>query len=439
MEACYYDPTPPVPGRRLGWNGVQFNPETRPVPVARQRIHLPPAAWRRAVSSAFSHSLWVGDSITELERAFAGFIGTPDAVAVPSGRAGLRFIFEALGLEPGAEVICSAFAYPVVPHLARTLGFDVRFADIEMQTLGMDPAALEKMISDRTGVVIATHLYGVPCRIREIRDLCVARGATLIEDCAHCYGASVAGQAAGSFGSFGYFSYETSKPINTMGGGIVTTADPVMAGRIREVAARQQPKDLAWLVKRLLKTSFEAVVTHPVPFSLGVYPALRLMQAGPDGDDRFASGYQPDETTMEGRMGRFTNYQAGLGREQMRHVLPQLEERIRKAERLIDALEDVVRFQKSSDPEVRSNYMLVTALFSKMEEVSQRLLRLGVDTKHHYMRDCTAIGEHGGSFPNAERAEREVLHLPAYPELSDARIDWVAERVRRVVEELGDA
>ena len=115
MEACYYDPTPPVPGRRLGWNGVQFNPETRPVPVARQRIHLPPAAWRRAVSSAFSHSLWMGESITELERAFAGFIGAPDAVAVPSGRAGLRFIFDALGLEPGAEVICSAFAYPVVP------------------------------------------------------------------------------------------------------------------------------------------------------------------------------------------------------------------------------------------------------------------------------------------------------------------------------------
>jgi dTDP-4-amino-4,6-dideoxygalactose transaminase len=64
------------------------------------------------VKSALGGELWAGDLIAELENAFAQFIGTPDAVAVPSGRAGLRFIFEALDLEPDAEVICSAFAYP---------------------------------------------------------------------------------------------------------------------------------------------------------------------------------------------------------------------------------------------------------------------------------------------------------------------------------------
>lgn len=406
------------------------------MPVARQRIHLPPRAWRRAVATATTGRLWEGDAIADLERAFARFIGTPDAVTVPSGRAGLRFIFDALDLEPGAEVICSAFAYPVVPFLAHKLGYDVRFADCELETLGMDAAALEAMISDRTKVVIATHLYGVPCRIREIRDLAEAHGAILVEDCAHCYGASVAGQAAGSFGGFGYFSYETSKPINTMGGGIVTTADPEMATRIREVAAEQEPKDLAWLRKRLLRTTFEATVTNPLAFGLGVYPALRLMQKKGE-DERFASGYLPDETTLQGRMGRFTNYQAVLGLDQMKTVLPQLEKRISNAERLIKALEDVVWFQSNDDPEVRSNYMLVTALVPRLHEVSARLLQLGVDTKHHYMRDCTAIGDHGGSFPGAETAEREVLHLPAYPEISSARIDWIAERVRRVVTELG--
>ena len=81
--------------------------------------------------------------------------------------------------------------------------------------------------------------------------------------------------------------------------------------------------------------------------------------------------------------------------------------------------------------------MLVTALVPRLYEVSARLLQLGVDSKHHYMRDCTGIGEHGGSFPCAEQAEREVLHLPAYPEISDARIDWIAKQVRRVVAELG--
>jgi len=404
------------------------------VAVARQRIHLPPRAWRRALAAGFRDEGGGLEAIEALERAFAGFVGVPDAVAVPSGRAGLRFILDALDLEPGAEVICSAFAYPVVPYLAHSLGSAVRFAECELDTLGMDPDALSKVISDRTRVVIATHLYGVPCRIREIRDLAAAHGARLIEDCAHCYGASVAGRSAGSFGDFGYFSFETSKPINTMGGGIVSVRDPEHAARLRRVAREQEPKDPSWLRKRLQKTTFEATVTHPLVFNLGVYPALRVLQSRDD-SDRFASGYQPDETTMKGRMGLYTSYQAQLGLDQMASVAPILERRIANAERLMSQLEEVVRFQRSDDPDVRSNYMLVTALMPEMQKVSHRLLELGVDTKHHYMRDCTGIGDGGGEFPLAAQAEREVLHLPAYPELDDARIDWIAERVRRAVQE----
>jgi perosamine synthetase len=406
------------------------------VAIARQRIHLPPSAWRRAIGAGFDDSKGGVETIEAFEKAFAEVMASPDAVAVPSGRAGLKFTLDALGLDDGAEVICSAFAYPVVPYIAHTLGYSVRFADCELQTLGMDPESLEEIISDRTAVVIATHLYGVPCRIREIRELARRHGAVLIEDCAHCYGASVDGQPAGSFGTFGYFSFETSKPINTMGGGMVTVSDPDLAQRVREVVRAQQPKHGSWLRKRLQKTTFEAFVTNPAVFNLAVYPALRVLATRDDGD-RFASGYQPDETTMEGRMGRYTPYQATLGLDQMATVGPQLEDRISNAERLFRHLVGIVLFQRNTDPDVTSNYMLVTALMPKLHEVARRLLELGVDSKHHYMRDCTGIGDGGGSFPNAARAEREVLHLPAYPELSPSRIDWIAERVRRAVNDVG--
>lgn len=404
--------------------------------VARQRIHLPPRAWRRAIAAGFSDDHGDSDAIPRFERAFADFIGVPDAVVVPSGRAGLRFTLDALDLDEGAEVICSAFAYPVVPYIAHLLGYRVRFADCELDTLGMDPKSLAEVISDRTRVVITTHLYGVPCRIREIRGLAEAHGAVLIEDCAHCYGASVDGRLAGSFGTYGYFSFETSKPINTMGGGIVTVGDPALAERVRQVARAQDPKPGSWLRKRLLTTTFEAMVTNPLMFNLAVYPALRVLQSRED-SERFASGYHPDDVTLEGRMGRFTTYQATLGLDQMRSVTPMLDRRIANAERLIRHLTGLVRFQHSDDPDVTSNYMLVTALMPRMQEVSKRLLELGVDTKHHYMRDCTAIGDAGGSFPRAAQAEREVLHLPAYPELDPSRIDWIADRIRRAVNELG--
>ena len=104
---------------------------------------------------------------------------------------------------------------------------------------------------------------------------------------------------------------------------------------------------------------------------------------------------------------------------------------------MIDRLSDKVRFQKNDAADVHSNFMLVTALFPKMEQMANQLLKLGVDTKHDYMRDCSRLLENGPDFPRAAQAEREVLHIPAYPELGEQQIDWIAERVERAVELVG--
>jgi len=405
--------------------------------IARQRIELPPRALTRALGGMFGGSLWEGEFVERLESAFAEFIGAPAAVAVPSGRAGLRFTLDALELAPGSQIICSAFGYPVVPHIAKSLGYDVRFADCELETLGMDPAALEQVISDRTKVVIATHLYGVPCRIDEIAKIAEAHGAILIEDCAHCFGASVAGKRAGAYGTYGYFSFETSKPINTLGGGMVTMNDPDLARRVKNVASKEPGKNLKWLTKRLAKTAFEATVTQPLVFNLGVYPALRMAQSRKTTEDRFASGYHSDEVTMAGRLGRYTNYQAGLGLAQMETVKGLLDKRVHNARLLIDRLTPGVHFQTNNRPGVESNFMLVTALFPRMEEVAAELLRRGVDTKHHYMRDCSKLLDGEPDFPLAVRAENEILHLPAYPTLGDSQIDRVAAAVEEVVHQIG--
>jgi dTDP-4-amino-4,6-dideoxygalactose transaminase len=136
-------------------------------------------------------------------------------------------------------------------------------------------------------------------------------------------------------------------------------------------------------------------------------------------------------------MGRFSNYQARLGLAQMTRTLPQLERRVANARRLIDPLRELVRFQTNPRSDVESNYMLVTAMFPRMEEVARELLRHGVDSKHRYMRDCSGLLDGEVSFPRAARAEREVLHLPAYPEIGDAQIDRIAQRVKNVVSALG--
>jgi dTDP-4-amino-4,6-dideoxygalactose transaminase len=81
--------------------------------------------------------------------------------------------------------------------------------------------------------------------------------------------------------------------------------------------------------------------------------------------------------------------------------------------------------------------MLVTGLFPDMQQVARRLLARGVDSKYHYMRDCSLLLDGIPSFECAAQAEEQVLHLPAYPELSNRQIDFVATEVRQVVGEMG--
>ena len=407
--------------------------------IPRQRVRLPGSAWTSALLGAIRGDLWDGPQIRQFEMAFAAAIGASDAVAVPSGRAGFRFLFDGMQLEPGSEVICSAFGYPIVPYLVKSLGYDLKFVDCELRTFGMDPNALQQAISGSTRAVIATHLYGVPCRIPEIAAISSANGAALIEDCAHCFGASVGGKKVGTFGDAGCFSFETSKVINTMGGGMVTVRESQLGDRIRRSAKMEPRNGLRWLMKRLLKTSFEAAVTNPLLFNLGVYPALRLASRGADVHDRFASGYHGDEVSMAGKMGQYTNYQARLGLKQMQSAVSLNERRTVNAERLKSLLRDQVTFQQPEGPDVVANYMLVTSLMPNLRDVAARLLKVGVDTKHLYMRDCSRMFDKNADFPNAARAEAEALHLPAHPQLSDAQIDAVAAKVASVVTDAGVA
>ena len=402
--------------------------------IARQRIRLPQGAWRSAAASLLRGNLWEGSNIEHFERAFAEYIGTPDAVAVPSGRGGFKFLFDGLQLEAGNEVICSAFGYPIVPFLVKSLGYELKFVDCELQTLGMDPDLLERVISGKTAAVIATHLFGVPCQVAPIAELARANAAALIEDCAHCYGAAVNGKKVGSFGDAGCFSFETSKVINTMGGGMVTVSRRELGQRIREAAGSEQKNGMKWLGRRLAKTTFESAVTNPMLFNLGVYQALRLAPRGEE--DRFASGYHGDEVSMAGKMGRYTNYQAELGLKGMQTVGDIVTRRKANAERLINNLRDIIRFQEPAGPDAYANYMLVTALVPDLGELSDRLLRAGVDTKHLYMRDCSRMFDGNAEFPNAARAEKEVLHIPAHPHLSIAQIDALSGKIRKVVESM---
>jgi dTDP-4-amino-4,6-dideoxygalactose transaminase len=216
---------------------------------------------------------------------------------------------------------------------------------------------------------------------------------------------------------------------------MITTDDRELAERLRKICAAQPPNGFPWLSKRLLKTTFEAFVTHPLGFNLVVYPALRLALGG---REEFTSGYAPDTLTVAGKLGRYTSFQAELGLAQIDALAPLAERRRKNARRIIDRLSPRVPFQGTDEPDVVPNPMLLAARFANAPKVARALLARGIDTKRGYMRDCSGLLEEPADLPNAARVDREVLHVPAFPDLTEAQVDRVATALEDVLDELGE-
>ncbi|MBQ8747328.1 MAG: aminotransferase class I/II-fold pyridoxal phosphate-dependent enzyme [Clostridia bacterium] len=178
----------------------------------------------------------VGKNINEAERIVAEMIGVQHAVALSSGTAALHLSMKLASIKPGDKVFCSdmTFAATVNPIVYEG-GLPV-FIDGEYDTWNMDPASLEKafeLYPDVKTVVVA-NLYGTPAKLDEIRAICDAHGASLIEDAAESLGATYKGKQTGTFGDYNVISFNGNKIITGSSGGMLLTDDIDVANRVRK-------------------------------------------------------------------------------------------------------------------------------------------------------------------------------------------------------------
>lgn len=164
------------------------------------------------------------------EAEFAAFLGTRHALAVSSGTAALGVALSALGVGPGQEVIIPAYLWVSVAAAVVNQGAIPVIADID-ETFCLDPAGVERRITDRTTGIILVHMSGAPGDVRAIQALARRRGLFLLEDCAQCGGGSVGGQKAGTFGDMGVFSFQMNKNMTAGEGGCVVTGDSRLYSR----------------------------------------------------------------------------------------------------------------------------------------------------------------------------------------------------------------
>ncbi len=162
--------------------------------------------------------------VREFEEKFAAYCGSKHGQAVTSGTAALKVAMAALGIGPGDEVITQGFTFVATWEAIFDVGAVPVFTEVD-ETLNMDPADLEKKITDKTKLIIPVHMLGAQARINEILAVANKHGIPVLEDTAQAPGASLNGKALGSFGVCGTFSFDSVKTITTGEGGMIITDD----------------------------------------------------------------------------------------------------------------------------------------------------------------------------------------------------------------------
>jgi len=330
----------------------------------------------------------LGDEVAAFEREWAVFCGSPFAVSCASGTDAITLALLGLGVGIGDEVLTvSMTCAPSAVGIQRA-GATPVFVDVEAERLTMDPLRLEAALTARTKAIVPVHLYGRMADMERILAFANANGLLLVEDCAQAHGAALSGRPAGSFSDAAAWSFYPTKNLGALGdGGAVTTARPEVAEKIRKLRvygyATRNDADVAGFNSRL------------------------------------------DELQAAGLRVNLARLAAGNAR---RRAI---------AARYDAALAAVLRLPPPARAgEVPAHHLYVVRVDDR-DAFRGRLEAAGVGTDVHYPR---AVHEQPafatlprGPLPETERAMREVVSLPLYPQLADDEVERVIEAVRASV------
>lgn len=202
----------------------------------------------RAVIAALREGDWGGfplpnERAATFARAFAERHDSAHALCVANGTVSLEVALQAMGVEPGAEVIVPAYTFEATASAALFAGCVPVFADIDPDTYCIDVGAAEALVTERTQAIVPVHLAMTVADLDALGALGEKHGLVVLEDCAHAHGARWRGRGVGSWGDAGSFSFQSSKLMTSGEGGIVTTSDDAILDRLHALVncGRQRP------------------------------------------------------------------------------------------------------------------------------------------------------------------------------------------------------
>jgi perosamine synthetase len=343
-----------------------------------------------------------GPFVSEFESRIAAYLGVEEAVVVNSGTSALVCALEAHGIGPGDEVIVPSFTFIATANAVELVGAQPVFADIERDTYGLDPEAVQDQVTPDTAAVIPVHLYGGACRIGELTTVAEEYDIAVIEDAAEAMGARTDEGMLGTIGDAGVLSFCQNKIISTGEGGAVVTDDPAVAARAR-----------------------------------------RFRSHGRAAEDYFYSGESGQYVDVGGNL-RLSDLSAGLGCAQIERIEELVGGRRRAADAYTEQFEQVPHAEPDTVDVGRHVYQLYTVTFDECVDratVVATLEEHGISAKpywdtpvHLTTRYREAYGYEPGHLPVTEDVAERVLSLPIHPNITTEEIDRVVTAVRAGVE-----
>lgn len=347
---------------------------------------------RAAIDSVLEKQHFIlGPEVKALEKEIAAYCGTKFAVGVASGTDALILGLRACGVGLGDEVIVPSFTFIATADAVSALGATPVFAEIQNDTMNLDPVSVAKVITSRTKAIVPVHLYGQCVDMDPLLDLAKTHGLKIVEDTAQAIGATYKGRQAASMGDAGCISFFPSKNLGGYGdGGMVVTNSEEIAKRLVSLRAHGSVKkyfseEQGWN-SRL--DELQAAILRV---------KLRRLDQWNGGRRAAAESY---DKLLLGREGIAIPGRSGTGE----HVFHQYTVRVRDR-----------------------------------DAVQKRLAEAGVTTMVYYPTPIhlqpiyASFGGRPGDLPITESACEQALSLPMFPEITAGQIEYVCDALQQAV------
>jgi dTDP-4-amino-4,6-dideoxygalactose transaminase len=337
----------------------------------------------------------LGPNVSALENEVPPVCDCSFGIAVNSGTDAIIVALAAAGVGPGDEVITTPFTFVATTEAIMIVGAKPVYVDIDPLDFNINADLIEQAITERTKAILPVHLYGQCAAIGRIEEIAKKHGLKLIADGAQAIGSQHKGKGIGAFGDAATLSFYPTKNLGACGdGGMVLTNDAELCAR-----------------------------------------AKSLRFHGQDG----SYSYQ-----YVGYCSRLDEIQAAILRVKLKHLPEWNAARIANATYYLEALKDLPLQLPIVKPENYHTYHQFTVRYRKRDQLKAKLAEMGIGSAVfypsplHVQKAYAQLGYREGDFPEAEKAAREVLSLPVFPELTGSQREQVAEAVRKCVMELGE-